>query len=245
MHCPYCVTEISPRALVCPQCRRDLYLAKPLMERIAALEAEVETLEAKLASNELAEAAPDAISEMAPTMVNSQQTIGSSTLLLRTMLLPVIILLAGHLIFDFLYDARPIYLRLLALLAPLPFGFWLARRSGFGIWRCAAAGLAMAGCAVIAMGTATGLIDHVPILPESLPDIRDYLEFITSIALSFITGAWLARWHRRRVARAQARRRTSKILGEAGNRVSESLNNLNDLSSALIAIATTACSIYT
>ena len=34
MRCPYCVSDIADEALACPNCTRDLYLFKPLLERI-------------------------------------------------------------------------------------------------------------------------------------------------------------------------------------------------------------------
>ena len=38
MRCPYCVSEIDDKALACPRCARDLYLFKPLLEKIGQLE---------------------------------------------------------------------------------------------------------------------------------------------------------------------------------------------------------------
>jgi len=38
MRCPYCVSEIADEALACPRCARDLYLFKPLLEKLAQLE---------------------------------------------------------------------------------------------------------------------------------------------------------------------------------------------------------------
>src|SRR5436190_17767212 len=38
MRCPYCVSEIADEALACPRCARDLYLFKPLLEKIGQLE---------------------------------------------------------------------------------------------------------------------------------------------------------------------------------------------------------------
>ena len=49
MHCPYCVSKISEQALVCPVCRRDLYLFKSLLERIESLEQRVAAQGALLA----------------------------------------------------------------------------------------------------------------------------------------------------------------------------------------------------
>ena len=38
MRCPYRVSEIADEALTCPRCARDLYLFKPLLEKIGQLE---------------------------------------------------------------------------------------------------------------------------------------------------------------------------------------------------------------
>ena len=38
MRCPYCISEIDDLALACPHCARDLYLFKPLLEKITQLE---------------------------------------------------------------------------------------------------------------------------------------------------------------------------------------------------------------
>ena len=42
MHCPDCTSEISDAALVCPVCTRDLYLFKPLLQKIDALEKQLQ-----------------------------------------------------------------------------------------------------------------------------------------------------------------------------------------------------------
>ena len=42
MQCPYCTSEINDAAVVCPVCTRDLYLIKPLLDKIAGLEEKIE-----------------------------------------------------------------------------------------------------------------------------------------------------------------------------------------------------------
>jgi len=38
MKCPYCLSEVDSEAYVCKTCSKDLYLFKPLMEKVSSLE---------------------------------------------------------------------------------------------------------------------------------------------------------------------------------------------------------------
>ena len=38
MKCPYCLSEVDSEAYVCKICTKDLYLFKPLMEKVSSLE---------------------------------------------------------------------------------------------------------------------------------------------------------------------------------------------------------------
>uniref|UniRef100_B1XVP5 Uncharacterized protein n=1 Tax=Polynucleobacter necessarius subsp. necessarius (strain STIR1) TaxID=452638 RepID=B1XVP5_POLNS len=44
MNCPYCLSEVSEEAYVCKTCSRDLYLFKPMMAKISALEEKLATI---------------------------------------------------------------------------------------------------------------------------------------------------------------------------------------------------------
>lgn len=44
MRCPYCVSDIQEQSLVCAVCRRDLYLFRPLLIKIAGLEEQLREL---------------------------------------------------------------------------------------------------------------------------------------------------------------------------------------------------------
>lgn len=240
MPCPYCASEISEAALACPVCRRDLYLVKQLRERIAELET------ALAGRPPVADSVAEETGDHRPPAVVPQPE--SERAPLRAAidwLAPLLLLLLAHWLVIFVYDAKPLYLRLLALLLPLPFGFMFARalRLPF-VWNLLPA-FAMAVCAVLGMSGITALIDHVPVLPQNMLELREFIEFAASIAFSFITGLWLHAWGQRRVL-ARAVRDHLSVLGKVnGQNVSKSLSSLSDIGSAVVAFATTAVSIYT
>lgn len=252
MNCPYCISEIPDAALVCAVCRRDLYLAKPLLERIAALEAELAArpapapeaagdCDAAVVAVGLASPAAGAGGEGAP------RSWGGAA---AAWLLPVALLLLAHWLLIFVYDAKVLYLRLLALMVPLPFGFLFARavRLPFA-WNLLPACL-MAGGSVFGMSALTGVLDQVPVLPRGMVEVREFIEFAASIGFSFVTGLWLADWLRRRAEQTRARQtgsqsRAGGLATVNGKKMTDSLTRLNDLGSAVVGVATTVFSIYT
>ena len=44
MKCPYCLSEVQEEAYVCKTCSRDLYLFKPMMAKVADLEARLSAI---------------------------------------------------------------------------------------------------------------------------------------------------------------------------------------------------------
>ena len=54
MLCPYCAEQVKDSAIVCKHCSRDLFVVRPLMDKLAAAMERLETLEA----GSPAEAAP-------------------------------------------------------------------------------------------------------------------------------------------------------------------------------------------
>lgn len=127
MKCPYCASDIPDEALVCAVCRRELFLVKPLLERIASLEEQLAARplpSADVLSDEL----PQTV-EMPVGEVEEPVTQCSRSLALACMLAPVLLLMLGHWLLVFVYDAKVLYLRVFALLLPLPFGFFFARTS--------------------------------------------------------------------------------------------------------------------
>lgn len=237
MNCPYCISEIPDAAVVCAVCRRDLHLIKPLLERVA-------TLEAELAARPLlaqADGGRPTVQVEAPAVRTADTGLGDAGRswgqAVAAWLGPLLLLLLAHGLLIFVYDAKVLYLRILALIIPLPFGFLFARavRLPF-VWNVLPAVL-MASGSVFAMSTLTAVVDQVPVLPQGMVEVREFIEFAASIGFSFITGLWLADW--------LGRRGVGRPAAVNGPKVTDSLTRLNDLGSAVVGVATTAFSIYT
>jgi hypothetical protein len=248
MYCPYCVSEIPDAATVCSSCQRDLYLVKQLSERVAQLEAE------------LAQRAPTGAEEVVSVSEAVDESGSGGDLVevpgrawgkgLAALLLPLLILLAAHWLIIFVYDSKVLYLRLLALLVPLPFGFMFARAMQFRFVWSLLPGCLMAVAAVYGMSAVTGYLDGVPVLPQTAVEVREFFEFAASISFSFVTGLWVREWLRQREARrvadqAELRRRLGPLATVSGLQVADSLSRLNDIGGAVIGVATSAISIYT
>lgn len=237
MRCPYCVSEIPDEALVCAVCRRDLYVVKPLLERIAALEAQLAAVPAVLPADEAERGdAPEEVLAEPPRQWGRA---------LAYWLAPLLLLLAAHWLILFAYDARVLYLRIFALLVPLPFGFAFARAARLPFAWGLLPAFAMAAVAVLGMSGVTAAIDGVPLWPQNMLEVREFVEFAASIGFSFVTGLWLGGWLDRRREISARRQRIAGLSAVNGQQMAESLTRLNDIGSAVVAFATTAFSIYT
>ena len=252
MQCPYCVSAVPEQALACPNCARDLYLFRPLLQGIAALEAQltgqkeqIVSLENRLAVMEQRPAAqpsaaaaaaavsatetapasqdaatgsvhagvlihdtgPPAGADGARNAVREAQPLGA---FLACVVLPLALLLLAHWILLFIYDVKPLYLRLTTLVLPIPFGIALALRFGVRLGPAVAVATAVGLCAVAGMLGLTGVIDKVPFLPSSTRDWRETIEYVGGIGGAFFTGCLIA--HAIAVARNAQPRTPPRII---------------------------------
>jgi hypothetical protein len=226
MRCPYCVSELPDAAIVCPHCTRDFYLFKPLLERIEQLEsrlaeetqAGLATYEARIADQERELATLKAGQSAAPEAAALSATGGyvppvrdsvgldpasgtkrywaSLALALGSALA---LLVTAHILLLFVYDVKPLYLRIMSILIPIPFGFALLVWHPKRFRTSAIGGFTMAAVAVWLMLVATAFIDSVPVMPQSVRDVREMLEYMVSIGLAFLTGLLVGKLRYRRL----------------------------------------------
>lgn len=255
MRCPYCVAEVPAEAVVCQQCRRDFYLFKPLQQRIEELEKELrtqsETLTAQYDAKILALEARIAAGAASPLSEEPTQPRSYINSLLMTLVPALVLLVAAHAILLFVYDVKPLYLRVASMVIPVPFAFalyvWHPRRLELS----ALYGFAMAFAAVAAMLFVTAKIDNVPFLPADLREWRETIEYVLSIGLATLTGLLLGRLRYKPIAGVGHPGRlvtffvhllTSAEDGEPA--IMRMANRLQKLVNTFTPIATAAASIY-
>jgi hypothetical protein len=259
VRCPYCISEIPDEAYACAQCGRDVHLFKPMQEKIAQLEATIDAqvkaiaaasaervaaLEAEIAALKSQGAVPAAA---AP----ARQATGYAATLAQVLLPALILLIAAHGFLLFVYDVKPLYLRVATILIPVPFGFYLALHfpDEFRKSACAAFALALAG--VFSMLCLTAYIDKVPVLPQDLRDWRETLEYVLSIALAFITGLLLGKYKAHRNVEQVQKNRFVLLLtrafvpneeGKLG--IEKAYKKVNNMVEAVTPAATGVASVY-
>jgi cytochrome c-type biogenesis protein CcmH/NrfF len=248
MKCPYCISAIDDEASVCPHCTRDLYLLKPLLAKVGELEKKLAALEVSLGGIDQAAAPADVVA--VPAAEESLPPPRGTAML---WLAPLLLLLAAHALITVVYDLDTIYLRIVSLLIPLPFGMLLLSRhpGRFGLY--AAGAFLMATLAVLGMSGITHLVDHTAVLPQDRREWGEFIEYAASIALSYVTGMVLGHmlWQRRETAkREQALQLAQKLVRlvstgqDKVDRINAAAKKLQELSGTLVAAGTTAASLY-
>ncbi len=250
---------------MCPQCTRELYLFKPLLEKIGQIEKEgAKRAQASLAQaeriaeleNELAALRASATTVVAAVAVGSpghspaQASESYASSALRAVLPVLVLLIAAHGLLLFVYDVKPLYLRIASILIPIPFAFMLAARQPARNGASTLAGLGTALAAVFGMLVLTALVDKVPVLPHDLRELRETLEYVASIWLEFVTGLLLAGLSRRPaqerrpnpVVLVVARAFTSDTDGKLG--IEKAIRRVETLVKAVTPAATAAASVY-
>ena len=252
MKCPYCTSEISDAALACPHCAHDLYLLKPLLERIAALEAQLKERDGAAAPAGAVAETDVGVAGEAPAQAEQSGAArpGDWILLWGT---PLALLLAAHGLITVVYDLNNLYLRLVSLFIPLPFGFLLMLRGRHAFGASLFAAFCMELLAVLGMSGLTALVDQTPLLPQNMREWREFVEYAASVGLSYVTGMVLGEMLRHRIesTRDQAVRSLALKLARmitSGQKNAEKVEamakKLNDLGGSLTAAATTAASVY-
>jgi len=254
MNCPYCLTEVQPEASVCKTCSRDLYLFKPMMVRVSELEQELsnipnqDALKGRIAELELLLTEHEKIHlKRGPTSWLMD--------IFRYLLVPLLILLLAHWLITVVYDTKMLYLRIISMVVPLPFAYFLFKTHPNKLfpWFCGVVFLAITS--VLGMSWITSLVDHSPVFPQSMFEWREVFEYSASITFSFLTGMLLGRisYNKRRANLHSSvmdpyLKALAHGLQEEGlsiESVHDLIKKLQEYGGTIVALGTTALSIYT
>lgn len=242
MKCPYCQSELEEETLACRFCTKDLYLINSLLDKVSKLENEKnlagkhEELINRIAELELLLSANQAPPKFFQTILNSLKDIG------LYIGVPLFLLLAAHEILVIVYDANMIYLRLISIGLPLPFGYLLFSNTNRKVFSWFSGALILSIFAVLGMSWQTSLVDHSPILPQSIFEWKETFEYASSIALSFLTGMLIGKkiYLKKNISGKLRTNLTISIQSLHG-----SLKQLQEYGTTVAALITTALSIYT
>ena len=254
MKCPYCLSLVEDEAVVCKVCTRDLYLFKPMMEKIRTLEEKVQTQQSQ---DELLHR----IAELEEALLHAHEAVHAQKEGLWKQLfnvgqffvIPLALLLLGHALITVVYDLPLLYLRLVSVVLPMPFGYWLFCNRKRVLLPWFAAAMALASASVVGMSAITGWVDHTPVMPQNMLEWKEFIEYAASISFSFLTGMWLgAMAYQRTHRRAQRSNRILSLvvanLSEgklSADSVKQLVSKLESLGGTAVAIGTMTMSVYT
>jgi hypothetical protein len=189
MKCPYCLSDIDSEAYVCKVCTKDLYLFKPLIQKVS-------DLEEKLSNVSDREVLESRISELQEELIykkelESEGIFGIFLKISKFLFLPLLILLMAHAVIIVVYDLKLIYLRLASILIPMTFAFFLFQKKKNPVFPWFLGSLVLAFITVIGMSAITSLVDKTPVMPVSMIEWKEFIEYSLSITFSFLTGILL------------------------------------------------------
>jgi hypothetical protein len=141
------------------------------------------------------------------------------------------------------------------MVLPLPFSYFLFKGRHHRLFPWFIGVTFLSVTSVIGMSWITSMVDHSPIFPQSFLEWREVFEYASSIAFSYLTGMLLGgvafaskQRHRRAATISPFMKAVAMGLGDG--RISPSnihaiMKTLQEYGGTIVALGTTALSIYT
>lgn len=247
---------------MCSHCTRDLVLFKPLALRLQALSHEVDQLKVLITqqtqtiSQLQAHNVPAAALTYAAaieTQAEAENALSAPSAMRAVwrwasmVCLTIATIGLCHWVLLFVYDAPPLFLRLLTITWPALTGYVCARRSKLGGLAHFFSALLVAVLSVGLMLAITAHIDGVPLWPDNVRDWRETLEYTLAIGLGFFTGYLMhllvARWAKQRSNKVSLR----VLLARDANgqfKITEISNQVQGLITATAPLVSAGAALY-
>lgn len=181
MRCPYCAEEVKDEAVVCKHCHSELFVVRPLLEKVNALSA-------RLALAESAEANADALAASHMHRATGRHHHPGLSML-ETATLSYIGLVIAHFLFIIVHpDSKLLYLRFASMVIPFVFGLLCRESEKSNLIFELIGGMVVAAAAIFSMAAVVGYVDKVPILPKDAYEWREDAVYGASIAFGFLSG---------------------------------------------------------
>jgi hypothetical protein len=170
------------------------------------------------------------------------------------LLVPLLLLLLAHWLIVIVYDTKMVYLRIISMILPLPFAYFLFKSHAHKLFPWFVGVVFLAISSVIGMSWITSLVDRTPIWPQNFFEWKEVLEYSASIAFSFLTGmllggvAYAGKQRRRQAGIMNALIKVASTQSAGGVSIQGMhglMKSLQDYGGTVVALGTTAVSIYT